>query len=471
MDGSLFTTYGWGHQTRPQSNTITTGTTALAVDSYTGAMGVQKNFITGTGLTMTWNNQHITSNNPRSDINPTNSSNVQLQLTQHLTQGFSLAVNNRNIRIARNNLKASDLTFRLQVMTTVASTIGLYYDLVSLNENYRVRQKALEVAEKFLSDNRKQVEIGTLAPIEIVRAEANVATAQQDLTNSETALLQQEAILKSALSKNGIASPSLKSARVVPVDRLPEPADVASANLEELVDTALRDRPEILQTRINIANSKIGMEGSKNALLPALDFQASFQNNGMAGSRNFLLGPGVIGNADPYFLGGWGSSVAQVLRRNFPDYSIGFQLNVPLRNRTAQADYQRDMLSLRQSEIAQQKQINDLRVSVQNALTALTQARAAYAAAQKARVLQEQTLDAENKKYVLGASTAFLVVQTQRDLATAQYNEVAARNTFNRAKVNVDLVTAQLLDKYGVQIEDAKKGVSSRPVAAAPADN
>ncbi len=463
LDGTFFSSATIGHRSSPQSNTITTGTTALAFDSRQLNVGYQQNFLTGTSFTYAWNNSYFSSNNRNSIINPGWNPNMQLQLTQKLLQGFGLAVNNRNIRVAKNNLKVGDLTFKLQVMTTIAGIVNLYWDLVSFNEDLRVKKKAVEVAQKFYEDNRKQVAIGTLAPIEIVRAEARVAQAQQDLTNSETALLQQETIIKNALSRTGVASPSVAEARVVPTDKLAQPVDDQLDKLKDLVDLALSARPDLEQTRISIENNKIAISGSRSQLLPSLEVQAAFQNNSLAGQPNALLAtaPQLI---DPYFQGGYSTALGQIFRRNFPDYSLGFNLSIPIRNRTAQADYIRDQISLRQAELNAQRQVNDVRVNVQNALISVIQAKARYESAVKERRLQEQTLDAENKKYALGASTAFQVVQTQRDLAQAQGGEVAALAAYSRARVQLDLQTAQILDKYKVEIADAKAGRSSRPI-------
>ena len=471
LDPLFYFSNSFGHRSSPQSNTITTGTTALISDSRNWQAAYQQQFLTGTTVSYAWNNTWFRSNNYRSDINPGWNPNMQLQVTQNLLQGFRMAVNNRNIRVAKNNLKVTDLTFKLQVMTTVAGVVNLYWDLVSFNEDLRVKQKALEVAQKFYEDNKKQVQIGTLAPIEVVRAEANVAQAQQDLVNSETVLLQQETILKSALSRTGVSSPTLAEARIVPTDKFANPTSDSAEKLADLIEAAMKQRPDLEQTRINLENSKIGLSGSRNALLPTLSVVGSLNNNGLAGPTNAVNAPAnatpVVHNVDPFFMGGYGTALGQIFRRNFPDYSIAFTLSMPIRNRTAHADLIRDSLSLRQSEISQQRQLNDTRVNVQNALIAVVQTRARYQTAVKARLLQEQTLDAENKKYALGASTAFLVVQTQRDLALAQSSEVSALAAYSRASVQLDLVTARILGKYKVEIADAISGKSSRPIQAA----
>lgn len=467
LDPLLYSSYQWGHRTTIYSNTVTTGTNSLTTEAHSWNTGFQQSFITGTTFSAGFNTDiGVLSNNRYSLLNPVTQGNIQLQLTQRLLQGFGPAVNNRNIRIAKNNQRVSDLVFKQQVITTIASIINLYWDLVSFNEDLRVRRQALSVAEKFYGDQKKQVEIGTIAPIEVVRAEANVAQAQQDLTNAETSVLQQETIIKNELSRTGVSSPTISEARLVPTDQLRLPEKEPVEPIQDLVAKAVDLRPELEQTTINIRNTKIGIQGDKSALLPSLDFQASIQNNGLAGERNALY----VGEnpTDAYFVGGLGGSLGQMFRRNFPNYTFALSLQIPLRNRTAQADYARDMLTLRQQELQAQSQINSIRVDVQQALIGVTQARARYQFALKTRVLQEQTLDAEQKKYALGASTAFQVIETQRDLAAAQAAEVAAMAAYNRARTQLDYATGQILDKFNVELGEAKRGVVSTPPSALP---
>ena len=198
-----------------------------------------------------------------------------------------------------------------------------------------------------------------------------------------------------------------------------------------------------------------------------MSVNSTLQNSALVGEGNYLQ-PVANQRIDPYFVGGFGAALAQIFRRNFPNYSIGFNLNIPLRNRSAQSDYIRDSLNLRQTEIRQRQQVNQIRVDVQNGQIGVTQARVRYLAAQKSRVLQEQTLDAEQKKYALGASTIFLVIQAQRDLATAQGNEVAAMSAYSRAKVQLELVTGQTLKANNIGIDEATKGKVSRAPSPIP---
>jgi outer membrane protein TolC len=465
LDPNVFLNYTVGHRSSPQSNSVTVGTNALQFNSQSTNFGYQQAFLTGTQINYGFSYAPFKSNNRLSDLNPSGSGNMSLQFTQSLLRGFGLAVNNRNIRIAKNDQRVSDLVFEQQVITTVSAIINLYWDLVSFNEDVKVRKQALALAEKLYNDNKKQVEIGTLAPIEIVRAEAEVASRQQDLTVSETSVLQQETIIKNALSRTGTSSPSVAEARIVPTDSLRLDKAEPVQPLQDLIQLAMDSRPELKQTQINIDSSKIGMMGNKSQLLPQLDVQGTVQNNALAGAANYLR---TSTNADPFFIGGFGTALAQIFRRNFPDYNIGFTLSVPLRNRTAQADYIRESLNLRQAEIRQRQQINQIRVDVQNAVIGVTQARARYLTAQKNRVLQEQTLDAEQKKYALGASTIFFVIQAQRDLATAQASEVSAMAAYSRAKVQMELVTGQTLKANQIDIGEAKRAKVSRAPSTVP---
>lgn len=462
LDPVVSVGFNAGHRTSPQSNTIGTGgVTGLTSDSRTTSVNIQQGFLSGTTVSAGYFQLFSESNSRGQSVNPINQGNLSLQVTQRVLQGFGFAVNNRNIRIARNNLKVADLTFQQQVIATTSNIIGLYWDLVSINADFAVKKQSVDLAAKLFEDNKKQVEIGTLAPIEVIRAEAELARTQQELTVSETQLLQQEAIIKNVLSRNGITSENIKNARIIPTDTIRLPDVRENLDLTQLYDIAVSNRPEIEQTSIGLQNTRIGIAGNKSQLLPSLDVTASFQNNGLAGSFNPIAGPNVP-PVDPYFLGGRGEVLAQLFRRNFPDYSIGFQLNVPLRNRAARADIIIEEISMRQQEIRQQQQLNQLKVSVQNSITALQQAEAGVRTAQKSRELQEQTLDAEQKKFALGATTIFFVIQAQRDLAQARSAEVGALGTYVKAKNNLDQTLGLTLERNDISIDEARSGTVAR---------
>jgi outer membrane protein TolC len=471
-------TLSWGHNTSPQTNLFSYGTNALVTTNKTANFALSQGFSTGASAVLSYNNLFTNSNTGRYDVNPYTTSSADLLVTQPLLQGFGLSVNNRQIRVARNNLQVADNTFRQQVIATVANVANLYWNLVSLNAAVKVARDSLSVSEKLYNDNRKQVEVGTLAPIEIVRAEAEMAANQQNVTIAETNVFQQETILKNVLSRTGVASPSIAEARIVPTDSIQIPAVEAIQPVQDLVAEALALRPELANSRLNLDNSQIQLSGSKSGLLPTVSAFVELTNHAQAGNVNdlpildssgkptgFVRTPASV---DQFFVGGYGTVLGQIFGRNFPDYRVGVNVNIPLRNRSAEADYIRDRLNLRVSQLTVQQQINQVRVDVQNALIGLQQARARYQAAMKQRLLEEQTLDAEQKKYALGASTIYLVIQTQRDLATAQSSEVTATAQYATARVMLNQATGRILKEYNVDLDDARRGSVSRPPSALP---
>jgi len=465
-DPQVFTNLNFGHSTAPQSNTVTTGTSALVTVNKTANVGIAETFGTGGTAALTLNNNTTEQNSYRSTVNPATASSLDLTVTQPLLQGFGLAVNRRTIRIAKNNLRAADFVFRQQLVNTVANVEQLYWNLVANIAQVSVQNQAVAVAQKLYEDNQKQVEVGTLAPIEIVRAEAQLATAEQGLVAAEGLVAQTEIVLKSALSRNGLASLSVMAARIVPTDPMRVPDVEPVIPIQDLVSAALDNRPDLLQSRVQVENSKISLAGTKNQLLPTLSAVGDFRTNALVGVQNEVVGPAgaVTPIADPFFIGNYGSVLGQLLARNFPTYSLGFNLNVPLYNRAAQANVATASLNVRMSELQVQRQINQIRADVQNALTALQLARAQYAAAVKGRVLQEQTLDADQKKLALGATTVYQVIQDQRDLTTAAAAEVTAENAYMGARILLDYSTGTTLQKNNVEFDEAKSGhVSAAP--------
>jgi outer membrane protein len=469
LDPILTGSASWAHQTTPQSNTFITGTTSLIQRQDLSAVGIQKGFLTGTTVNLGLNNNSTQGNNPRNDFNPATSSSLGLSITQHLLQGFGPAINSRQIHIARNNREVADLTFKLQVETTVAAIMSLYWQFVALNEQVKVAQEAVAAGQRLYEDNRRQVEVGTMAPIEVTRAEAQIAAAEQQLTLARMQVLQQETIIKTALSRTGVASPSIADAHIIPTDVIRIPDVEPISPVQDMMAMAISSRPELAQSRIQIANQGLTIRGSKNALLPTLDAVVNISNNALAGQPTTLPAPaGTVHSNNQFFIGGYSSVLSQLFQRNFPSYAAGFNLNIPLRNRAAQAQVLNDELTLRQQQLGLQRLENQVRVDVQNALIGLTQARAQYQSAIRQRALQAQTLDAEQKKLALGASTIYNVIQDQQSLTAAESNEVAARAAYARAKVELDRSTGQILTNNDISLDEAFRGTVSRPPSQLP---
>jgi outer membrane protein len=461
LDPSFSIITEFQHITSPQSNTLLVGTTALVDDLRFYQYQYLQNWSFGLTAQVTYASTHTKLNSESFTLNPYTSGDLDLQLTQNLLYGFGSAVNARNIRVQKNNLKVFDLQFKQQVMTTVSAALNLYWDLVSFVEDERAREKEVQAAQQLYDDNKKQVDIGTLAEIEVTRAESQLYTAKQDLIVSQTNRAQQETLLKNYLSRSGVTSPDLAEVHIIPLDRIVVPPKEEIRSVDELTGEALDKRVEIAQSRLNLESQQLNLVGIKNSLKPQLQAFAELTNNGLTGELNALFAgqPGV-----GYLAGGYGNLLAQIARRNFPNYTAGISLNIPLRNRAAQSDYVTSLLGIRQSELGVRKNINQVRVDVQNAVIGLQQARARYDAAVKARVLAQQTLDADQKKLALGAGTAFQVIQDQRDLANSQSSEVQSMANYSHARINLDQALGDTLEVNHVSLDEALTG----RVAAAP---
>ncbi|HLH41797.1 MAG TPA: TolC family protein [Bryobacteraceae bacterium] len=465
FDPVLTSTLQWGHTTQPQQNTITTGTTSLITQATTFNFGVSQGFVSGATATLSYNNGITDQNAIRNLFNPVTQSSLDLQFSQPLLQGFGFAINNRNIRIAKNNIKVNDYAFQQQVISTVANVIQLYWNLVSYIEQVGVMQQTLAYSQKLLEDNRKQVEIGTLAPVEVTRAAAEVASDEGNLLIAQTTVRQQEVILKNAISRNGIASPAIAEAHIVPTDKIRVPDIEPVRPMQDLIAEALDRRPDLAQTRVQLENSKISLTGVRDAMRPSLNLIGDVRNNALSGTPNSqeTSTAGFTSVPDPFFIGGYGNVLTQLFSRNFPNYSVGAQLNIPLRNRAAQANMAVAQLQLRQSELEVQKSINQIRQDVNNALIAIDQARARYDSAEKSVVLEQQLLDAEQKKLAVGTSTPILVISVQRDLANAELTDVQALTAYGLAKAQLAQALGTILEDNRIQIDEAKTGHVSRP--------
>lgn len=460
------------HHSQPQNNTVSTGTTDLISNQVSADGSYQQAFSTGTAFNLSYQSNRFDTNSRRSNYNPYTAAALGLTITQPLLQGFGIDVNRRFIQIAANERKIANLIFDQQLITTVSSVIRLYWDLVSLREDVRVKQQALATSQKLYEDNRQQVEVGTLAPLQLKRAAAEVARAKQDLINSQSLVEQQEIILKNSLTRTGTSDQSLANVHIIPLDRIDIPQQDQLPPEAELVTQAIRNRPDLIQAQIEIQSAGLSLKGSRNELLPQLNVVAGLTNNALAGAVN-PNAQGAFGlpvTADPFLIGGTGTVLSQIFRRNYPDYGIGFQLNIPLRNRVARADMARDELMLRQSEVRLKEVENQIRVEVENALVTLRRARASYDAAVETRQLQEEALDAEQQRLSVGQSTSFFVIQYERDLAQARSTEVIALGNYAKARAALDRAVGRTLDANNVSLQEAEKGVITRAPSPIPSN-
>ncbi len=369
--------------------------------------------------------------------------NLVFQATQPLLRGFGFNVNRRYIRISENNQKVSRLVFRQQLIDLIYGVSRLYYDLVSLNEDVGVRKETLVAAQQLYNDDKAQVEVGTLAPLELTRVEALVASAELDLTRSQGLVRQQEAVVKSMISRTGSADPDLQAARILPTDTIVVPERAETFSTSQLIEQGLSNRADLAQAGLQIENGEITVKASRNNVRPEIDAVGAIQSHGAIGYTGFTPIGGV-----PLPPTTTGISQASV-------YEAGVQLSLPFRNRIAQADAARDEMQLRQMQARVQQLQNQIRDEIENAAIAVDVARTAYSAAVRSRVYQEQLLQAEKEKYSVGASTNFFIVQDESTLAQARSTEVVARSTYVKSKVALQRALGTLLEDSGIQLDEA----------------
>jgi len=444
------------HATFPESSTVLYGVQSLQQHAGVANFSYTQGFGSGTLMTLGFNNDRITSNSGFAILSPEVDSGFRLTVRQHLLAGFGFGPNLRFIHIARNNREISDVAFRGQVIATVSQIQNIYWDLVNAYEDVKVKERSLELAEKTLSDDREQVKIGAIAPMEVMKAESEESARSQDLLLSQNGLQLQELLVKNAITRD-LSDPTLASASVIPTDTMSIPEVEPVTPIQDLLSEAQAHRPELAEARMDLSNREITRKAAANALKPALDLIAWYGAYGLAGVQtpaSQYQGPPVA----PVGTSGYSTAFTDLFKNNSPDYAVGLNLTIPLRNRGAQADQIRSQLEYRQAQLHLQQLQNQIGIEVRNAQFALLQNRSRVEAARKARDLAQQTFDVEQKKKALGASTSNLVLQADRDLAQAESNFVEAMSTYEKSIVELDRATGLTLAHSGIEIEEAVRG-------------
>jgi outer membrane protein TolC len=442
------------HATFPQSSTVLNGVESLQQNSGIADFVYSQGFATGTLMTLEMDNDRITSNSLFGILSPEVDTRFRFTLRQHLLAGFGFGPNLRYIHIAHNNREISDVAFRGQVIATVSQIQNIYWDLVNAYEDVKVKERSLELAEKTLSDDRAQVKIGAIAPMEVMKAESEESARSQDLLLSQNGLQLQELLIKNAITRD-LSNPDLATASVVPTDTMSIPEKEPVTPIQDLIADAQAHRPELAESRIDLTNREITRKSTANAMKPTVDFVAWYGAYGLAGLENAGYDGPPVGPIPP---SGLGTALSALFKNNSPDYAVGLNVSIPLRNRGAQADQIRSQLEYRQAQLHLQQLQNQIGIEVRNAQFALLQNRSRVEAARKARDLAQQTFDVEQKKKALGASTSNLVLQTDRDLAQAESNFVEAMSTYEKSIVELDRATGLTLAHAGIEIEEAVRG-------------
>jgi outer membrane protein len=439
----------------------------------------QESFVTGTSMSVSWNNTR-SSSTAANFFNPYVQSALTITFSQQLLAGAGKFVNRRNIIIAENNRKIADLAFSQQAIATITNTITAYWELSYAQENVKVQKQAVTVSEKLYGDNKKQLEIGTMAPLDVTRAESELATDRQNLIVAQTTELQDQLVLKNYISKDPLGS-NLINVEIVPTDKPDSPEAIQTMSFEDAIKEAFQKRPDLQEQYYNLKNAEVDVRATRNALLPTATLGLQYSSAGLAGNSNISGDPTVVAGVPivdangvpvPNFFvpstsvpiigvsrQGFTAAQANIFHNDFPIYAGQLTVSLPLRNRANQADNIHAQLVMRQFEAQVQQVKNTALLDVRNTTIAVEQGRAQVQAATKARELQQQTFDAEQKKYQLGASTVYNVILTQRDLINAQGAELRALANLAEAKANYERALGHTLDVNNVTIAGAKKGL------------
>jgi len=454
FDPTLQSTTNFSHLTTPEANTILAQTNSLVQSAHTYNSLFSQGLITGGQVQYREYQQTFGENAPGDSINPSSSVRMDLIYRQPLLQGFGIRLNDRSIRIARIDTAAAREQFRSQLLDLAASVLNLYANLVAANDELKARQHGLEIAQKFYDDTRKEIAAEAIPPIQLPRAEAEVSTRRQEVQIAQSNVRQQEIQLKEAVSHT--EDPRLESAGIVLVDRIAVPDTDDLPPLRELVATAMAKRPDVAITRYRDQTTEINLAGTANPLLPSLNLTLQTYDRGVGGKGQVV--DGALPNA--YFVGGYGNAFSQVFRRDFPNNAATLGFSAPLGNRAAQADYGIDQLQYRQSQLSGQKDTNSIVVDIFARVTTLRQAHSRYSAARDTRVLEEQLLQADQQRFTSGAkgTTFDTLMSDERALVTAQISEVNAQAAYARARISLDQVLGETLEKNHITLDEALDG-------------
>jgi len=446
-------------------------------NTYTANFAYTQGFQWGTAMSVGFNNTHVTTNNPTSLLTPQLSSSFQFRVTQNLLQGFGSLPNLRFIRIAKNNREISDVAFRLQIITTVDQIEDMYWDLVYAYENVRVQQESLTYAQKALDDSRKQAQVGTVPPIQVVSAQSTVSTDEQNLILAQNNLELEKLLMKNAVSRS-IEDPVLAEADVIPTSTMQIPQQEAAIPTQDLINEALAHRAELAESRIDLNSRDLSSKAVRNAMLPTLDAFAYYGGSGVGGVVNPALLPPICNAAvstcfsgttapPPFANGGpvgYGGTLNQLVNGTAPDKGVGLTLTIPLRNREAQANQVRAELEYRQAQVRLHQLENQIRIEVRNAQFDVKQNRASVQAAQYAVDFARQTLDADQQKLKVGLTTTTAILQDASVLTTSESNLVSAKAAYEKSRIELDRATGLLLDHAGIDVAEATRGqVTSLP--------
>ena len=444
------------HSAQQLSNFQLEGVNIYKVNTISGTVSYSQAFASGGSLQVSWTNGRQTSNGIFDFFSPQLNSKIQAIISQPLLAGFGPGPNLRFLHIARTNRNISDIAFKAQAVATVTQICNLYWDLVSAYDNEQVQEHSVEFAAKTLETSRKQLELQAIPEMDVLKAEGELATRQQDLTVARTNQELQELYMKNAITRS-LDDPALEEMPVVPTDSIGNTMTGSPEPIQQTIERALKNRTELAESALDLENRQLSRKTARNALLPSLNVVGLYAGTGLAGQKSSNYYPGGAGIASTLPTG-YGGALDSTFDNSAPDYQVGLQLTIPLRNRVAKADQYRTELEYRQSQVYAEELKKRIHIEVRNARYALEQGASRVDAARKARDLAQRTLDIMQKEQRLGAGSNQQTLSAEHDLSLAESALVTAETAYEKARIEVKRATGSILEEYGISIADVKAG-------------
>lgn len=440
------------HTAQQLTNQVFYGVSSYRLNENLANISYQQFFPTGTYFETDFNNNRQTSNSKNNTLNPQLFSSLQVIFSQQLLAGFGTGPNLRFLRIARTNQKISDIAFKAQVIATVSQICNIYWDLVNAYDTEQVGERSVAFATETLDTSRKQLALQAIPEMDVLQAESDLATRQQDLTVARTNLELQELYMKNAITRS-FDDPILQEMAVVPTDHLAAQIQPETVPVEQSIAAALKNRTELQESALDLSNRELSRKTARNALLPQLNIYGFYSGTGFGGVPNAAF---AGSNTAP---GTYGGTLENALNNSSPEYQVGFQLNMPLRNRVAKADQYRTELEYRQSQVYAEELKKNIVIEVRNARYAVEQGASRVAAAQQARDLAQRKLGIMQQEQKLGTGSNQQTLSAEHDLSVAESALVTAQTAYEKARIQLKQATGSVLESYGISIADAKTGV------------
>jgi outer membrane protein len=438
----------------PTGTTTPTAQTPVAYVQHIGNVNLQYNqyFPTGTQFQTGMTNNRTSTNFGGFNLyNPYLQSALTVTITQPLLRGFGILPNTRLIIEARRTIKVGLSQLEQQVIATTTQVSNDYWELVYARENVKVEEAALGVSQRLYEENAKRLEIGTLSSLDVLTAQSQVASDKQALVQAQSVQLQDETTLLNDITMNPLDGPLLR-AEIIPTTAISTPETGENVQIADAVKEAWQKRPELRQAALNLENAGTDVKATKNELLPAVNIFGEYVASGLGGVQTSTTTTGTV-----VFPGGAGQDLSRVFGGNYSTFEGGINLTLPIRNRAAQADNAQALLNERQQKTQYRQEQNAIFVSVRNALIAMQEDRGSLAAAAEARKLAVQTLEDEQEKYRLGASTSYNVVLRSRDVTTAEGVELRDRINLLEDELKFNQAMGRTLEVNQISLNDALK--------------